>query len=389
MKKWLIVTAVVAAAMGIVAGLWFGAGSYARGQEQKLNRVTNTLIPVSPRVQMSQHHLLVADMHADSLLFGRDLLERGTVGEVDLPRLREGGVGVQAFTVVTQAPSNMNIDGASGYDEITLLAVALHWPRLTWKSYLARALFQAEQLHALEQRSGGKFVILTSRSDVDQLMRARLSTPGLIGGWLGIEGAQALDGDITNLDKLYDAGFRMIGLAHFTDNDFAGSAHGAAKGGLTDYGKALVRAMEQRKIIVDLAHASPQTVTDTLAFARRPVVVSHTGVKATCDNNRNLSDDQLRGIAANGGLIGIGFWETAVCGKDARAIAKAIQHAVEIAGVDHVALGSDFDGAVTQPFDASHMDQITQALADEGLSEADVRKVMGENVVRFLRANLP
>jgi membrane dipeptidase len=140
---------------------------------------------------------------------------------------------------------------------------------------------------------------------------------------------------------------------------------------------------------VDLAHSSPQAIKDVLAIAKRPVVVSHTGVQGTCQNQRNLSDAQLKAIADNGGLIGIGFWDVAVCGSTPQAIARAIRHAVNVAGINHVALGSDFDGATTVPFDAAHMVQLTDALLDAGLTEPEIRKVMGDNVLRFLRQNLP
>jgi microsomal dipeptidase-like Zn-dependent dipeptidase len=124
-------------------------------------------------------------------------------------------------------------------------------------------------------------------------------------------------------------------------------------------------------------------------MATRPVIVSHTGVKGTCNNTRNLSDDQLRAIGRNGGIVGIGFWDTAVCGRDAAAIAKAIRHAANIMGVDHVALGSDFDGAVETPFDATGVVQITDALLREGVKEDEIRKIMGENVIRMLQSYLP
>jgi microsomal dipeptidase-like Zn-dependent dipeptidase len=124
-------------------------------------------------------------------------------------------------------------------------------------------------------------------------------------------------------------------------------------------------------------------------MARRPVVVSHAGVRGTCDNTRNLSDAQLRAVAANGGVVGIGFWDTATCGTDARAIARSIAHAVRVAGPDHVALGSDFDGAVATPFDATGVPQVTEALLDAGLDEAAIARVMGGNAVRLLRATLP
>jgi len=147
--------------------------------------------------------------------------------------------------------------------------------------------------------------------------------------------------------------------------------------------------MEARGVLVDLAHASAATIDDVLAMARQPVAVSHTGVRGTCDNARNLSDGQLRAIAAKGGVVGIGFWPTATCGTDPRAIARAIAHAVRVAGPDHVALGSDFDGAVATPFDATGVPLVTEALLEAGLEEETVGRVMGGNVVRLLRATLP
>jgi membrane dipeptidase len=112
-------------------------------------------------------------------------------------------------------------------------------------------------------------------------------------------------------------------------------------------------------------------------------------VRGTCDNQRNLSDAQLRRIAKTGGVIGIGFWDVATCGTDAAAIARAIRYAVGVVGVDHVALGSDFDGATVQPFDVTGLPLITQALMEQGFSESDIAKIMGGNVFRLLRENLP
>lgn len=140
---------------------------------------------------------------------------------------------------------------------------------------------------------------------------------------------------------------------------------------------------------LDLAHASKKTIQDVLAMATRPVIVSHTGVKGTCDNNRNLSDEQLRAIARTGGVIGIGYWSTATCGRDAKAIARAIRHAVSVAGIDHVGLGSDYDGAVDAPFDVAGLAELTDALLAAGFEEGEIRKIAGENVLRVFKANLP
>ena len=191
-----------------------------------------------------------------------------------------------------------------------------------------------------------------------------------------------------NVDRLYAAGFRMLGLVHFFDNEVGGSMHGVKKGGLTALGVQVVQAAEQRGMVVDLAHSSAATFADVLRMARRPVVVSHGGVKAVCDTPRNLSDDQLRALAANGGLIGIGYWDAAVCQPRPEFVARAILHAVQVMGVDHVALGSDFDGVTTTGWDTADVAVVTGALQKAGMAEADIAKVMGGNAVRVLKAGL-
>ncbi len=344
----------------------------------------------SERAKALHKTLLVADLHADTLMWDRDLLKRGDWGHVDLPRLVEGNVAAQSFTVVTKTPRGMNIDSNRGdTDNITLLALAERWPVTSWINLTERALYQARRLDEASARSNGKLVILRTGQDVTNFLERRRTDTEIVAGFLGLEGAHALEGDVNNLDRLYDAGFRMIGLAHFFDNEMAGSAHGVDKYGLTDKGRELVWRMEEKRVFIDLAHASPKTIEDVLRIAAQPIIVSHTGVKATCDNNRNLSDDQLRAIANNGGIVGIGFWDTAVCGNDAAAIARAIRHAADIMGVDHVALGSDYDGAIEAPFDATGIVQITDALLREGFDEDEIRQIMGENVIRTLQLYLP
>ena len=142
-------------------------------------------------------------------------------------------------------------------------------------------------------------------------------------------------------------------------------------------------------MIIDLAHASSTVFDEVLALGRRPVVVSHGGVQGTCKGPRNLSDDQLRRLAAKGGMIGIGYWDGAICDPTAAAFAKAVVYAVGVAGDDHVGLGSDFDGSTVTPFDASAMGLVVQALQDAGLSDATIGKVMGGNAIRLLRDLLP
>lgn len=357
---------------------------------------------VSPEAQALHRKLIIADLHADSLLWGRNLLSRSSTGHVDLPRLTEGNIAIQAFTVVTTSPRRLNIyKNSDATDNVRLIAMFEGWPPRTWNSPKQRALYQAQRLQYFADHSKGTLVLIRSRTDLGQVLMMREgvliyrtggqshSVKGVVAGFLGAEGAQPLEGNLKNLDDLYAAGFRMMAPTHFTDTAMGGSAAGMNKGGLTELGRQWVRAMEARKMIIDLAHASPATLRDVTAMATRPLLVSHTGVKGTCDNPRNLSDDELRAVARTGGVIGIGVWDTATCGTDAGATARAIRYAVGIVGIDHVALGSDFDGGTTTPFDASGWALVTQALMKEGFSEAEIRKIMGKNVVRVLMEDLP
>ncbi len=345
---------------------------------------------VSARSEELHRTLLVADLHADSLLWGRDLLVRADRGHVDVPRLIEGRVALQVLAVSAKVPRHLNLESnGDGSDDVLLLALASGWPVATLRSLLARARHLARKAQAMADRSGGTFSIIRSGPDLATYLERRRADPALTAALLSVEGAHALDGNPANVDVLADAGFRMMSPTHFFDNGFGGSAHGIAKTGLTDAGREMVRRMEARSMLADISHAAVRTIDDVLAMARRPVVASHTGVNGTCESVRNLSDEHLRGIAATGGLVGIGFWPTATCGDDPGSIARAAVHAIGVAGVDHVGLGSDFDGGVCTPFDASGMVQLTDALLAEGLSDADVGAVMGGNVLRLLGEALP
>lgn len=371
----------------VLAGVWAFAPAIA---EKQMNRVTNRSIPVTDRARAIHAKYFVADLHADTTLWNRDLLARGSRGHVDVPRLIEGGVALQAFTIVTKTPRGMNIERNTGAsDNITLLAIAELWPPRTWNNLTERALYEASRITDAAARSNGQLSVIRSAADLAAFETKHATDRKTVAAFIGVEGAHALSGDLANLDRLFDAGVRMMAPTHFFDTEIGGSAHGVSQSGLTPLGREWVNRMEAKKMVIDLAHASPATIDDALKLATRPVVVSHTGVRGTCDNQRNLSDAQLAAIAANGGVVGIGVWETAVCGADARAIARAIEHAINVAGFEHVALGSDFDGAVTAPFDVSGMPQITQALLDLGMDETKIESVLGGNVRRLLKALLP
>jgi microsomal dipeptidase-like Zn-dependent dipeptidase len=374
----------------IVAGVGFFVGA-APITERRMNTIARGTARVPSEKALALHKkATIADLHADTLLWGRDLLARASRGHVDLPRLVDGNVGVQVFGIVTKTPRGMNIEkNDDSTDNILPLAVAEHWPPRTWRKLVERALYQATRLSEAASMSGGRLRLVTTAGQLKAVLDERQRGEAVVAALIGVEGAQALDGDLANLDRLFAAGVRMMAPSHFYDTDVGGSAAGVHKGALTPLGLRWLAAMEERRMIVDLAHASTATIDDVLTRARRPVVVSHTGVRGTCDNNRNLSDEQLRRIAAGGGLVGIGFWDVATCGHDAAAIARAIVYAVKVAGPDHVALGSDFDGAIEAPFDAAGLAQLTDALLAAGLSEEVVEKVLGKNAISFLINNLP
>jgi microsomal dipeptidase-like Zn-dependent dipeptidase len=346
--------------------------------------------PASDTAQALHDTLLVADLHNDFLLWNRDLLARYERGHSDLPRLVEGGIGLQTFSVVTKVPFGRSYAGTpDGSDQITYLIAAQRWPVRTWTSLTERALYQAEKLHRFAARSDGRLTVLRTRAGLDRFLDRRERHPDRVAGLLAIEGLHALEGELARLDTLADAGFRMMGLAHLYDNALGGSSTGLEKGGLTDFGREVVRRLDERELIIDLAHASEAVIDDVLAMTDRPLVVSHAGVRATCDTPRNLSDRHLRAIAQQGGLIGVGTWPRVVCDTEPAAIARAMRHVADLVGVEHVALGTDFDGTVKPPFDATGLPQLTEALLDIGFSAAEVQQIMGGNVVRFLRRTLP
>lgn len=381
----------------VLGAVSLGAGALAglRGYAAHQARVRNGVVLAPPyevdaAARELHARLDVVDLHADPLLWRRDLPRRSTSGHLDLPRLEEAGVAVQVFASVTQVPVGLNFErNDPRRDLITLLAIAQGWPPRTWASRLERALYAAQRLHRLAERSGGALRVVRSSADLDAVLAARARGERVIGGLLAIEGSHALDGHLDNLEALGDAGFRMIGLQHFFDNDAGGSAHGMSQGGLTPFGRELVARTRAAGMLVDVAHSSPAVVGDVLRAADGPVVVSHTGLRGTCDNERNLSDEHARAVAAGGGLIGIAMFEHAVGGTGVDDTARAMRYGADLVGVEHIALGTDFDGAITTSVDATGLPLLTESLLRHGFTQQEVAAVMGGNAVRVLRAALP
>jgi len=349
-----------------------------------------------PPYDLSDHarrihdRLTIADLHADSLLWNRDLLLRSHHGHVDFPRLLDGNVSIQVFGVVTKFPFGIDLKNLSlSMDLITLLSAIYGWPRQTRRDLFQRAIHQSQKLEGMVSRSNGKLRLIRSVKDLNHLLALRENQPGMVGALLALEGAHALHGELSNLKKLYDSSFRIFGISHFSGNEAGGSAHGRDKGGLTRFGSELVKMLQDLHMIIDLSHASGEVIDEVLEMAESPVIVSHTGVRGTCDNPRNLADGQIRKIARNGGIIGIAMFRRTICGKKIEDVVRAIRYVSDLVGVEFISIGSDFDGAITAPVDVSGLPFLTEELLNQGFNEDQMAKIMGGNALRVFREVLP
>lgn len=345
---------------------------------------------VSKEASLLHGKLFIADLHSDQLLWNRNLNSSTFYGHMDLERLQKGNMGIQVFSSVTKVPFDKNYKSNNDDSNIIDLLVKIQrWPLKTWDSLIERSLYKSEKLHTFEKESQGKIHILKSNTDIENFLIKKKKDPMNLGAMLSIEGAHALEGKVKNLDRLFNAGFRMIGLTHFHDNAVGGSAHGLLRGGLTPFGEKVIKKMNQMGMIVDLAHASPKLIDDVFTHSTRPIVISHGGVKGTCQGSRNISDEHLSKLKFNGGVIGIGFWKDAVCGIQPKDIVKAIRYVGEKIGYDHVGLGADYDGSVHTLFDVSGLPLITAELLKSKIPVETIEKIMGGNVLRILKNGIP
>lgn len=397
--------------LGVLAGgvlllALAGCAGLARWAEDignpRVNGPPYTVDAASAALHRSLH---VADLHGDTLLLSRDMREASERGHIDLPRLREGRVGLQVFPAVTNmSPCLRREYCAREPNLVAMLVAAQGWPASTWFSDKARALYQAERMRVVAADARAGVALLETREQLASLL-AEPPASRRIGAVLGVEGAQAVGDDLPGVDDLAAAGVRVLGLAHYFDNAVAGSAHGERQYGLTDFGRRVIARAVERGMIVDLAHASDQAMMDFLRdFPGAPFMLSHTGIRTRdCPVHRNLSEAFVRTIAAADGLVGIGVWSDVLCMSRhtsatdyANAVADAIVTAVRMIdtgtprrGDEHVALGSDFDGWVSVGFDARGWPLVTQALRRQGMTEDQIRRVMGGNVCRLLLRGLP
>lgn len=371
-----------------------------------LDRLVNRVAPVADKPiadESARFHngCFIADLHADVCLWRRDHMRRNWRGHVDLPRLHEGNVALQFVTV----PTKLVI--SSRFPRL-FLADLFFWGALmslqrpdTWFSAPARVRLQLSRLARWVAASEGKIGMVRTRGEFIELKERRERNEDVIGVMLGLEGAHVLRGGL-DVPWLAARGFRVVGITHFNDNQFGDSAHGLRMGGLKPAGRELARQLEMHSIIIDLAHASAALIEDILEMHRegelsRPLLVSHTGIKGVYDHKRNISDSHAVAVAATGGLIGITLFVPGLPCAELAALGESIAYLVRLLddagleGARHVAIGSDFDGAVRTVVDAAGWPRITAELLKPGygLSREQVELIIGGNIRDFFTQNLP
>ncbi len=351
--------------------------------------------------------LFVFDAHADTVLSilkeGRDLGKANTEGHIDIPRMRAGGLDAQVFAM---------------------------WPEEEyWDGHAAKRVLQmADALFRTIRANPDDLELALCAADAE-----RIHAQGKIAAFLGIEGGYAIEDDLALLRMFHRLGVRVMTLTWMKNTSWADASSDEPKhGGLTPFGRQVVQEMNRLGMVVDVSHVADKTFFDVLAVSRAPVIASHSCTRAICPYHRNLTDDMLRALAKNGGVIGINYF-TGFLDAESNAAFEAlwdeleplwqkykhdlptyrklrqpiadkhlkglkpvtieklvdhIDHAVKVAGIDHVGLGSDFDGISYPPEgldDVSKLPLVTAALLRRGYSEADLKKILGGNLLRVFR----
>src|ERR1700678_1192233 len=361
---------------------------------------------ISPRALKLAAEAIGIDSHIDTvqrvLVMGEDLSKRRDVGHVDIPRLHAGGTHAPFFAL--WAP--VYFPGAEA---------------------VRRTLDLRDAMQTLFDAHKDLIEMATTAADIKRIVKARK-----IAAFLTVEGGHTIDDDLRVLHMFYQLGIRAMTLTHSRNNNWADSATDTpVHNGLTDFGKEVVREMNRLGMLVDVSHVADKTFYDALAVTTKPVIISHSSMRALSDVPRNVTDEMLWALAKNGGVIGISFGEGFVNPKDAGAlradintetnapslsgrtlddyaaedvrklfgtrvkvaakvedVADHIDHAVKIAGTDHGGIGSDFDGVSGPPNgleDVSKMPNLIAALIKHGYSRSDVKKILGENTLRVIR----
>lgn len=318
------------------------------------------------------------DLHADTPMWMRwlgwnvhvrhepPLWRAAFGGHVDVPRMREGGMGAQFFGLVSI-------------------------PGLARARGPARAI--SEQLDLVDEaigRSGRDIRLVRTAAELEAA-----EADGALGALLGIEGAHALEGDLGNLERFAARGVRYLGLLHFTANEAGYPAYGKGRNdaeGLTPFGRELVRRCGDLGVLVDLAHTNRRGFLEACELSRLPPICSHTGVLGAHEHWRNIDDAQLRAVADRGGVVGVIFCPRYLGGDGLEPVVRHLRHVVDVVGEDTPALGSDWDGFIVptkELRDPRGLPLLTGALLEAGFSPRAIGKILSDNVRRVLRAAPP
>jgi membrane dipeptidase len=292
----------------------------------------------------------------------------------DIPRLREGGVKAQFWSVYVPAET------------------------MDTRDSLLQTLHQISIVKAMYKRYPETFEQALTAGDVERVVKS-----GKIASMMGVEGGYSIEEDLGNIERLYNEGVRYMTLTHSRSLSWADSATDEPKaGGLTDFGREVIREMNRLGMLVDLSHVSVETMKQALAVSEAPVIFSHSSARAICDHPRNVPDEVLPLVKKNGGVIMVNFFSAFVVPTERlRVNPKArgtiydvvdhIDHLVRHCGIDHVGIGSDFDGVPRLPEQLESVaayPRITQLLLDRGYTAEDVHKVLGGNVMRVLKGEV-
>lgn len=340
--------------------------------------------------------LFIADMHADSLLFGRDLTKKKWHGHVDFPRMQIANQALQIFTIV----SSVKVLGIN-----TIFFTDLRWTPMghteTQAKRLAKFVDQTDSVSFIKSK-GDLEDFIKDNFEENAGRHQRRTNNTQAAALLGVEGVNMICKDHIKRDfyKLYKMGVRLIGLTHQFDNEFAGSSEGRLKGAVTKEGEYLLNLIIDSGVILDLAHASDKSIDFVIDknknhWGNKPLLVSHTGIRGHYAHERNLSDRQAIEIAKSGGVIGIMYWKKTVGHRDNKPDIDAVVEAIiylrdllEVAGISephkHIGLGSDYDGFIGAPFAVDKLNILTYKLLQNDFDEMAVAAIMGENVLRVM-----
>jgi len=289
------------------------------------------------------------------------MVARSSLGHIDVPRLLEGGVTCQVFA----------ISGERGR---------------TPSHSLRTALEMIGRFYAECKANPDAVVPVTRSGEIAEAKRA-----GRVAAMLSIEGCDVLEGSVEALQVFHRLGVRMVGLVHSTRNELAdGVADRRTGGRLSEMGAQAVGELNRLGMVVDVSHLNDEGFWDVMELTRAPVIASHSNCRAVCDHPRNMTDDMIRALAGNGGVMGMNFAPAFVHPTKAtlEAVVDHIDHVVELVGSGHVGLGSDFDGIPSTPAgleDATRIPCITAELLKRGYTEDDVRKILGGNHMKLIK----